>query len=136
MYIDQLKKQHTEIARLTKELQHYTDAAAVTSKAAAIASTLSKLSGILSVHLAAEDKYLYPQLSKSEHPEVSRTAQAFFTDMGTLAPVYQDYKQRFLTASRIAAAPDAFLKDTPAVLGALSARLQKEDRELYPLVAE
>ena len=65
MYIDQLKKQHTEIARLTKELQQYTDAAAVTSKAAAIASTLSKLSGVLSVHLAAEDKYLYPSSAKA-----------------------------------------------------------------------
>ena len=134
MYTEQLTGHHEKIWQLVKPLQQYKEAQAVKAQAREISLLVSKLSGILSIHLAAEDKYLYPALLKDGDRKVRTTAEQFSREMGQLASVYAAYKDKFMTASQIEADPAGFLQQNQKVLSALANRLEREDRELYPLL--
>ena len=134
MYMDQLNEHHKKLWDFLQKLQSYQSDAEVLAHGKEISATISQLSGILSVHLAAEDKYLYPALQKDPAAHIQQLAAKFSREMGTLADVYKAYRDRFMLTSQIEADPDLFLKETARVLQALSNRLQKEDKELYPLL--
>ena len=53
-------------------LQQYKTAAAVDAHAAELSTTLAKLAGLLSIHLAAEDNYLYPNLQVTYFQQISK----------------------------------------------------------------
>ena len=78
--------------------------------------------------------FLYPALQKDPAAHIQQLAAKFSREMGTLADVYKAYRDRFMLTSQIEADPALFLKETARVLQALSNRLQKEDKELYPLL--
>mgnify|MGYP003591187255 CR=1 FL=1 len=134
MYMDQLNEHHKKLWDFLQKLQSYQSDAEVLAHGKEISATISQLSGILSVHLAAEDKYLYPALQKDPAAHIQQLAAKFSREMGTLADVYKAYRDRFMLTSQIEADPALFLKETARVLQALSNRLQKEDKELYPLL--
>ena len=134
MYMDQLNEHHKKLWDFLQKLQSYQSDAEVLAHGKEISATISQLSGILSVHLAAEDKYLYPALQKDPAAHIQQLAAKFSRDMGTLADVYKAYRDRFMLTSQIEADPALFLQETARVLQALSNRLQKEDKELYPLL--
>ncbi len=62
MYLDNFNQQHKDIKGLVATIQQYKFTQEVESHAGDIAGALAKLAGLLSIHLAAEDKYLYPSL--------------------------------------------------------------------------
>ena len=134
MYMDQLNEHHKKLWDFLQKLQSYQSDAEVLAHGKEIFATISQLSGILSVHLAAEDKYLYPALQKDPAAHIQQLAAKFSREMGTLADVYKAYRVRFMLTSQIEADPALFLQETARVLQALSNRLQKEDKELYPLL--
>ena len=134
MYMDQLNEHHKKLWDFLQKLQSYQSDAEVLAHGKEISATISQLSGIVSVHLAAEDKYLYPALQKDPAAHIQQLAAKFSREMGTLADVYKAYRDRFMLTSQIEADPALFLKETARVLQALSNRLQKEDKELYPLL--
>ena len=134
MYMDQLNEHHKKLWDFLQKLQSYQSDAEVLAHGKEISATISQLSGILSVHLAAEDKYLYPALQKDPAAHIQQLAAKFSREMGTLADVYKAYRDRFMLTSQIEADPALFLQETAKVLQALSNRLQKEDKELYPLL--
>ena len=134
MYMDQLNEHHKMLWDFLQKLQSYQSDAEVLAHGKEISATISQLSGILSVHLAAEDKYLYPALQKDPAAHIQQLAAKFSREMGTLADVYKAYRDRFMLTSQIEADPALFLQETARVLQALSNRLQKEDKELYPLL--
>lgn len=134
MYMEQLTEHHQKLWAFIHSLQEYETTAGVRTQAKEISSIISKLSGILSVHLAAEDNYLYPALQKNTNPQIQQTAAKFSAEMGTLSKGYSSYKAKFMLASQIEAAPADFLKETAVILDALTKRLQREDTELYPLL--
>ncbi len=136
MYIEQLTGHHEKIWQLIHELQSYKTDREVLDHAAKISLSIAKLSGILSIHLASEDKYLYPTLQKDSNPQICQTAEKFSNEMGHLAEVYSSYKDSFMVASKIQAAPAVFLTETQHVFTVLSERLHREDQELYPLLKE
>ena len=134
MYMEQLNEHHQKLWAFIRSLQEYKTDAEVRTQAKEISSIISKLSGILSVHLAAEDNYLYPALQKNTDTRIQQTAARFSDEMGALAKVYSSYRNKFMLASQIEAAPADFLKETSGIIDALAKRLQKEDTELYPLL--
>ena len=56
--------------------------------------------------------------------------------MGGLAAIFMAYKEAFMTPTKIKADIPKFRQETERIIGALLERLQREDKELYPLVAE
>jgi hypothetical protein len=96
-------------------------------------SELSKLAGVLNLHLAMEDKGLYPSLTESDDPKTRETARAFAEEMGSLAGAFTSYNDRW-TAVAISQEPDVFAHETRRIFTALAARIDREDNELYPLL--
>jgi hemerythrin-like domain-containing protein len=83
-------------------------------------------------HLKCEDWALYPRLRASGDPELVRVTRAFELEMGDLADDFTAYDDKW-TAARVAADWAGFRRETMTVLARLARRVEREDRELYPL---
>jgi hemerythrin-like domain-containing protein len=128
-----LRRQHDVILALADDLVAAQESLATSAEAAGAATRLAKLTGVLQLHLAAEDRALYPRLRASSDAAVADTARRFMREMGGLAQVYGEFEARWRSASAIQANPDGFRAETAAVLGALGTRIARENAELYPL---
>lgn len=132
MDIERFKKEHVDLlAAVTalRELVHL----GVGEQAEAIHRQLSAMNSAIKLHLAAEDRMLYPALMKAADPAVARTGQQFQQEMGGLAATYLAFATRWSLAGKIAADPQGFRDDANGVFKALHLRVQRENRELYPL---
>ena len=94
-----------------------------------------RLSSTLIAHLKAEDWVLYPRLAESKIPEVAAIAKAFADEMGGLADAFVSYNDTW-SAPAIAADWPGYCADTLGVIDALTSRIARENRELYPLLEE
>lgn len=105
----------------------------VVGNADALFVELKKINATIRLHLAIEDRMLYPALVNAGDPKIAAIGKRFQHEMGGLAATYEDFAARWDTASRIAAHPQDFGQQLEAMLQALHARIQHEDRELLPL---
>ena len=94
--------------------------------------TLAKLTGLLRIHFAVEDRTLYPRMISSTHAEAADTAAAFQHEMGELGAVYSAFAERWNGAT-IAAAFPSFRAEARALFVALGDRIERENSVLYPL---
>lgn len=92
-----------------------------------------ELSSTLIRHLKAEDWVLYPQLMASPDPTVARLAQAFSSEMGGIAKAFTAYAERWGSYAIERDWP-GFRRETADILAALTQRITREERELYPLL--
>jgi Hemerythrin HHE cation binding domain len=131
---DNLRRQHRELLRLARELAARLHGAAVATDATRLRSQIAALSGILNVHLAMEDGVMYPRLLVHEDPRIRTLAARYVDEMGDLKKVFADYSRRWNTPEAMRAAPAEFIRESRAVLDALTRRIGREEGELYPLV--
>lgn len=134
MDINNLQRQHNEIFDLINKINRYQNQEEVKEHATEISKLLAQLSGILKMHLASEDKFVYPTLITHQDIKIRTTAEAFVSEMGTLAKVFEDYKMKYLGASKIFENAAAFLPETKLVFAALKERVKMEDLSLYSLL--
>jgi hemerythrin-like domain-containing protein len=123
--------QHNELLVIAKEIAANLKADVLRKDASAVRFQLSQLAGVLTVHLSAEDRWLYPKLSA--HPDAAEIAKRYVDEMGGLKEAFGAYMKRWNTSTDIQANPEAFVKDTQGIFEALSNRIDRENRELYPL---
>ncbi|WP_427911437.1 hemerythrin domain-containing protein [Ramlibacter sp. MMS24-I3-19] len=128
-FTDKFRGQHNEILQIAKEM---TEQMRGQPDPAALRKLLSNLAGKLSFHLAMEDQALYPRLLGAEDPKVKTMAQQFMTEMGGLGGAFAAYNGKW-QVSDIRANPEGFAEETRAVFAALTQRISRENRELYPL---
>jgi hypothetical protein len=93
----------------------------------------SELSSMLIAHLKAEDWLLYPPLLASADSHIASVARAFSVEMGGLAAAYVAYCDRW-NADAIAADWAGYCSDSRELIDALTTRITRENRELYPLL--
>ncbi len=86
----------------------------------------------LIAHLKREDWVLYPSLLASGDQQLADTAQNYVDEMGHISEAFSDYSRRWLPDA-IAADWPGYCAATGALLGALAARIEREDAGLYPL---
>ncbi|CQR75029.1 hypothetical protein SOV_35330 [Sporomusa ovata DSM 2662] len=134
MDINNLVRQHNEVIDLVDKINTYQSQEQVKENALEISNMLARLSGIIKMHLASEDKFVYPVLIKHTDSQIRNTAEAFVNEMGELAKVFEKYKMKFLGSSKIAENAADFLVESKIVFSALSERIKKENSLLYPLV--
>jgi iron-sulfur cluster repair protein YtfE (RIC family) len=128
------RKQHAELVELVQTIAKNLDESALANGAAGDASELlTKLTGKLLVHLAAEDYALYPKMIKSSDSEAASTAKQYQDEMGGLKEAFQSYYAKWNGAEKIRADPATFITETQGVFKALGERVQKENTILYPL---
>ena len=130
---DLFRTQHKEIAALVGEIEQKLSPVISESDGDVIRKSLSSLSGKLMIHLAMEDRNLYPAIVTSGDENAKKMAETFMTEMGTLAGAFKDYTGKWPSGATIAANPADFCTQTKAVFGALKDRVGREEATLYPL---
>lgn len=133
MQTNKFKEQHQDLLQVVGEIAAHIQANTVADNAPAIASNLAKLSGKIGIHLAMEDKSLYPKMIDSGNPTAAQKAQQFQGEMGGLAEAFTTYKTKWMSPSKIAEDAATFAKETQDIVKALGDRIKREESELYPL---
>ena len=129
-----LKKQHNNIRQLIQEIEQELNSGNLDQKAFELSLKISKLSGILVLHLKSEDDYLYPTLKGSENMEMRKTAEQLYLEMGTLSTEFMKYKSTYMSATKIKENVSQFLEDSKKIIMALKKRLDIEDRRIYQFI--
>lgn len=104
--------------------------------AEACRSGIAKLAGILKIHLAMEDKALYPQMLAHSDAMIRQTASEYQQSMGQLAPVFEAFYEKWRKHGVIESAPNEFVSAYRALADALNKRMDMEDANLYQVVDE
>ncbi|MGI5070774.1 hemerythrin domain-containing protein [Treponema pectinovorum] len=105
----------------------------VKENAAEIALNINKMTGIIKMHLASEDKLLYPELLASKSENVKKITKQYMDEMGDLYKAYGNFAEEFRTPSKIEENSQKFVESFKAVEAALNTRIAREEKELYPL---
>ena len=92
-----------------------------------------ELASALIHHLKSEDWMLYPRLLVSSDRGVADVARAFSKEMGGLAKAFSDYAQHW-GANVIEGNWEGYQRETAKILDALTLRMAREERDLYPLL--
>lgn len=133
-YTDNLRQQHAEILKVVKEMGPLLRPAAIDAPTAdRLRKLLVDLSGRVTLHLAAEDKVLYPTLSHDRDAKVAQTANRFAKEMGDIGVAFKGYLGAYPSGAVIFGARDKFCADTSGIFKVLGARIDREEHELYPL---
>lgn len=128
-FTDKFRVQHNEILQIAKEMTEHLRGQ---PDPAVLRKLLSNLAGKLQFHLAMEDQALYPRLQGAADPKVKAMAKQFMTEMGGLGDAFAAYNSKW-QVSAIRVDPAGFISETQAVFTALTQRIARENRELYPL---
>ena len=131
MDIERFKKEHADLMAAVTSLRELVQHG-VGERADAIHRQLSAMNSAIKLHLAAEDRMLYPALMKAADPAVAQTGRQFQEEMGGLGRVFTDYNNKWQT-SAIRTDVEGFANETRKVFGALAKRIERENNELYPL---
>ena len=133
MNIDKFKQQHLAILAAIDGLRELARAGVV-PQARAIAQQIVAMSGVIKLHLAVEQRYLYPAAQASGVASVARLGRQYESEMHGIAGAYLDFAGRWNTAARLELEPEAFRCEANSVLHALYQRMRREDHELYPAI--
>lgn len=107
----------------------------IASNAAAIAKQIITISSTIKLHLAVEDKVVYPAFAASKDPAMAATGARFQSEMGEISADYMAFAGAWNTSDKIASAPEQFREQANRIFKALFERTQRENEELYPALA-
>jgi iron-sulfur cluster repair protein YtfE (RIC family) len=128
---ESFRRQHKEILEIAGEISSQLNSNQLAKDASGVRKSLTTLAGKLNIHLAMEDKSLYPKLINHQDANVSTVAKKYIEEMGSLADVFGQYLKKWSLAATIQNNPVDFINETKGIFNALSKRIDKEDNELY-----
>jgi len=132
MNIDNFKTDHVAILSGIQRLRDLTQLGVAASDE--IATALVKFSTTIRLHLAAEDKFLYPSLEKSQDPQVVALSRRFENEMADIASRFMTFARNWNLGAKIAADFDGFRRAANLTLKPVWDRMQQENREFYPRI--
>ncbi len=133
MDIKRFKHQHVDILQridALRKLSH--DGVAV--NAHTIAQQIKDLGKVVNLHLAIEDRILYPAVRQAADARIAAMGQAYQEEMKGIANTYIRFTNTWSDPARVAAEPDAFRDAANTVLKMVYQRMQRENREFYPAI--
>ncbi|MGK5080003.1 hemerythrin domain-containing protein [Janthinobacterium sp. HLX7-2] len=133
MNIDKFKQQHLAILAAIDDLRQLARGG-VAVQAPAIASQIIAMSGLIKLHLAVEQRYLYPAAQACGVASVAQLGRQYESEMHGIAGAYLEFAGRWNSPVRLEAAPEAFRSEANSVLHALYQRMRREDHDLYPAI--
>ncbi|WP_206154896.1 hemerythrin domain-containing protein [Clostridium muellerianum] len=136
MNINNFVRQHEAIHESIKDIESLIARNNIENDSFEIAKNINVLTGILKVHLQSEDKFLYPQLLKSNDIKLKNTAEEYIDEMGDISIEFEKYKIKFNTKNKINEDVENFKRCTAEIIKVLKNRLDKEDKYLYPLIKQ
>lgn len=133
MNIDKFMSQHVEILRQVDELRRLSRAG-VAENAQAIASGVVAMSSLIKLHLATEERALYPALQRSADAALAQLGTRFQADMGPIAVAFESFARRWNTALNVRSDAEGFRRAANETLRCLWERVRLENRDFYPQV--
>lgn len=133
-FTESYRKQHKEMLDIATQISQHLKPDVLAKDAKPVRSLLSQLFGKLNIHLAMEDKALYPRLLQHDDTKVKQMANSFIKEMGGIAEAAKEYNGKWAQITKIQDSPQEFIQDTKGLFSTLAKRIQKEDNELYELV--
>jgi hypothetical protein len=127
-----LRQEHAELIEIARKLDVVISKPSPPSQVE-LFNLRRELTSTLIAHLKAEDWVLYPRLLSSKDPNVAATANAFIEEMGGLAAAFAGYNDKW-PAPAIHANWAGYCEHSGAIIAALTNRISRENRELYPLL--
>jgi len=124
---EMLSGEHAELAMLANRLLARIEGDEPSSGFSEIRWQLNR---VLAAHLSKEDKFLYPQLGRSDDPQTRALARRFAFEMGGLAAEHEAYCRRW-PIDRIRIDWQGFKRETHAIIDMLKRRIDREESELY-----
>lgn len=132
-YTQKFRDQHDDLLERAGEISKKLNEEALSKDASQIRDLLSGLLGKLKIHLAVEDKALYPQLKNCGNHEVAAISIQYQEEMGGIAEFVSNYSKHWPSAYAISENAKGFIDETNQLISALSTRIQKENDYLYKL---
>lgn len=133
MNIDKFKQQHVDILEGIATLRRLA-LAGVARNAAEIAQGIVAMSATIKLHLAVEDRALYPAVARSADAELARKGREFQEEMDAIAAAYEGFAKRWNNARNLELDERGFRDDANTVLRRVHERMQRENRDLYPCI--
>ena len=133
MNIDKFKSHHVEILSAIKSLRDLTHLG-VEENSSEIVRLLSAMSLTIKMHLAIEDRILYPSLRQSENATVSAMSNIYQEEMKGIASAYIKFANHWSNAASLITDPKKFRDEANVVLKTVHSRIMKENTEFYPAV--
>lgn len=131
MNTEKFVQEHAAILASVAELSKLIEAG-IAEHADSIAKAIVAMSSAIELHLASEDKALYPALIGSSDSSVAAMGRKFQSEMGTIAGVYMEFAGAWSVGTKVAAEPERFREHANGIFKALRERIQREHAELYP----
>jgi hypothetical protein len=133
MNLDKLKGQHTDILSSINRLRE-TVKRGIPENAVLIAQQLVQMSGVISLHLSMEDRFLYPQVQKHGNAQLASLGRHYQEEMTHIAAAYGEFVKKWNVAAHVAADPEGFRAEANRVLKTVFERMQRENKDFYPIV--
>jgi hemerythrin-like domain-containing protein len=133
MNIDKFKQQHVEILSCISVLRTLVKSG-ISNNAEEIARMIISMSSIIKLHLAVEDKILYPALQSANNASLAKMGKMFQDEMTSIARAYLDFARKWNNASAVATHAEKFRSDANTVLRVLYERMRKENTDFYPVI--
>ncbi|MDZ4660442.1 MAG: hemerythrin domain-containing protein [Pseudomonadota bacterium] len=130
---ERFRKDHEGLMEMATELSKHLKADVLATNAAPTCKLIAQMSGVLNIHLSAEDNNLYPLLLKSTDKNTRETAISFQKEMGGIKDVLKGYFTKWASPMNVQKDPKGFITATQGLLGALKNRIDKENTVLYDL---
>lgn len=106
----------------------------IVENAERIAELIISMSAVIKVHLAAEDRVIYPAIEACADGRLAELGRRFQTEMIAIAADYTAFARQWNTAGHLRTDPEGFRAQANRVLRALYERMQREDRDFYPAI--
>lgn len=127
-----LHGQHRAIIRLASSLTGLVGKLRTREDAMEARALLERLDRVLGAHLELEDRAVMPMLVGSDDPATRALARDCVEEMGGIAQVWAAYMAMW-DVPAIQGAPARFVSATHNLMGAVARRVEREERQLYPL---
>lgn len=135
MDIKELLKQHADILDQMGTLRALLDLPNSGPLAVDMGRRLDVLAATVALHLSIEDRDFYPALLASTAEKCRETAERFFVEMGHLRRAFLNYREKWKSDRDIRSRFRAFVEETQPIFSLLETRIQRENKELFPLWA-
>ncbi len=133
MDIERFKQQHIDILQRIDALRSLVRKG-IETNAGFIAQQVHELGTVVKLHLAIEDRILYPAAVRAEDAHIAAMAETYQHEMKGIANAYIRFTLKWSDAGKVAAEPDGFRADANTVLKDVYQRMQRENHEFYPAI--
>ncbi|WBW96497.1 hemerythrin domain-containing protein [Oceanirhabdus sp. W0125-5] len=128
-----LKRQHNDIKIIINEILKEMNGN-IDENSMNISKNISKLAGVLKIHLNSEDRFLYPNLLNHADERVRNKAKHYIEEMGSVSNKFLEFHRKYNVSSKIKKSKNLFKNECRETLKVVVNRINEEDSDLYLLI--